>query len=401
MLSSSVVSGIGGTVLDEHCFDGPSEDDKHEAIYLVQALGDSISSDACYKHADSSSTNYIVATTINPDLSALPHYRISPAANPPVSRPYQTTKMYIKVEPANYVLYQVVRVNNDWTYGKVMDIAQSDFDLNGFVFIDYKFNELTADVEIVMVPAGTDMSGVTVDPSSTHNTLAILDKGDASEEPVLALVDPVAGTYIREGVLKVGSAKLPGGITMSASDVTVHWPSGQTTSGCDGLNNNEYAHTLQLAVGADYLFTNYGCYATGSYAYRNYYVTAYLANLVGEGVYPMYDISVAANSPSSSYDNKTYIYLQLASNEAHTLYQVASDYSLTSLVEVTNVDINEKTFFYHPVSDQTSTTRYIALPSRIDASTFVDLLTTRGMETSTLALDYVASLITIVDDVNA
>ncbi|WP_167512857.1 beta strand repeat-containing protein, partial [Aliivibrio finisterrensis] len=32
---------------------------------------------------------------------------------------------------------------------------------------------------------------------------------------------------------------------------------------------------------------------------------------------------------------------------------------------------------------------------------FVDLLTTRGMETSTLSLDYVASLVTIVDDINA
>ncbi|WP_219846906.1 LamG domain-containing protein, partial [Vibrio campbellii] len=126
----------------------------------------------------------------------------------------------------------------------------------------------------------------------------------------------------------------------------------------------------------------------------------FLANLAGEGVYPMYDISVPVNLASVSHDSKTYMYLQLASNEAHTLYQVASDYSLTSLVEVTNVDISELTFFYHPVSDQKLTTRYIALPSRIDASTFVDLLTTRGMETSTLALDYVASLVTIVDDIN-
>ncbi|WP_158296184.1 hypothetical protein, partial [Vibrio thalassae] len=94
------------------------------------------------------------------------------------------------------------------------------------------------------------------------------------------------------------------------------------------------------------------------------------------------------------------MYLQLASNEAHTLYQVASDYSLTSLVEVTNVDINELTFFYHSVSDQKLTTRYIALPSRIDASTFVDLLNNRGMETSSIALDHVASLVTIVDDIN-
>ncbi|KJF92187.1 hypothetical protein UB34_20600, partial [Photobacterium leiognathi] len=329
VLSSSVVSGIGGTVLSESefCDDGPSEDDKHEAIYLVDAESDSTSSNACYKHAGSSSTNYTVATTVNPDLSGLPHYRISPAANPPVSRPYQTTKMYIKGDPANYILYQVVRVNNDWVYGKVMDIAQSSFDLNGFTFIDHKFNELTADIEIVMVPVGTDMSGVTVDPSSTHNTFVMTDKGDGSEDPVLVLVDPVAGSYIREGILKVGSAKLPGDMEVSASDVTAYWPSGQATSGCDGLNSSEYAHTLQLAVGADHSFTNYGCYSTSSYSYRNYYVTVFLANLVGEGVYPMYDISVPANSPTSSYDNKTYIYLQLASNEAHTLYQVASDYS--------------------------------------------------------------------------
>ncbi|WP_158296193.1 hypothetical protein, partial [Vibrio thalassae] len=95
------------------------------------------------------------------------------------------------------------------------------------------------------------------------------------------------------------------------------------------------------------------------------------------------------------------MYLQLASNEAHTLYQVASDYSLTSLVEVTNVDINELTFFYHSVSDQKLTTRYIALPSRIDPSTFVDLLTQNGMEDSSLTLDHVASLIYAVDDINA
>ncbi|KJF92274.1 hypothetical protein UB34_20505, partial [Photobacterium leiognathi] len=92
--------------------------------------------------------------------------------------------------------------------------------------------------------------------------------------------------------------------------------------------------------------------------------------------------------------------LQLASNEAHTLYQVASDYSLTSLVEVTDVDISELTFFYHNVSDQKLTTRYIALPSRIDASTFADLLTQNGMEDSSLALDHVASLIYAVDDIN-
>ncbi|KAB2822784.1 hypothetical protein, partial [Aliivibrio finisterrensis] len=82
----------------------------------------------------------------------------------------------------------------------------------------------------------------------------------------------------------------------------------------------------------------------------------------------MYDISAPESLPSVSYTNKNYVYLQLASNEAHTLYQVASDYSLTSLVEVTDVDINELTFFYHPVSEQKLTTRYIALPSRIDAN---------------------------------
>ncbi|PQJ37902.1 hypothetical protein BTO00_22740, partial [Vibrio campbellii] len=114
----------------------------------------------------------------------------------------------------------------------------------------------------------------------------------------------------------------------------------------------------------------------------------------------MYDISVPVNLASVSHDSKTYMYLQLASNEAHTLYQVASDYSLTSLVEVTNVDISELTFFYHPVSDQKLTTRYIALPSRIDASTFSDLLTQNGMEDSSLTLDHVASLIYAVDDIN-
>ncbi|MFD2268545.1 hypothetical protein, partial [Vibrio thalassae] len=100
----------------------------------------------CYKNADYSYTNYTVATTVNPDLSGLPHYRISPAANSPISSPNKTTKMYIKATPANYILYQAVRVNNDWIYGKVIDIAQSSFDLNDFVFIDYKFNQLTSDV---------------------------------------------------------------------------------------------------------------------------------------------------------------------------------------------------------------------------------------------------------------
>ncbi|KJF92065.1 hypothetical protein UB34_20870, partial [Photobacterium leiognathi] len=71
------------------------------------------------------------------------------------------------------------------------------------------------------------------------------------------------------------------------------------------------------------------------------------------------------------------------------------------VIEVTDVNTNELTFFYHPVSDHTSTTRYIALPSRIDATVFVDLLSNDGMENDSLALDHVASLVTIVDDVNA
>ncbi|KJF92068.1 hypothetical protein UB34_20865, partial [Photobacterium leiognathi] len=71
------------------------------------------------------------------------------------------------------------------------------------------------------------------------------------------------------------------------------------------------------------------------------------------------------------------------------------------VIEVTDVNTNELTFFYHPVSDHTSTTRYIALPSRIDATVFVDLLSNDGMENDGLALDHVASLITVVDDVNA
>ena len=71
------------------------------------------------------------------------------------------------------------------------------------------------------------------------------------------------------------------------------------------------------------------------------------------------------------------------------------------MIEVTDVNTNELTFFFHPVSDHTSTTRYIALPSRIDANTFVDLLSNDGMEDDSLALDHVASLVTIVDDVNA
>ncbi|KJF92131.1 hypothetical protein UB34_20710, partial [Photobacterium leiognathi] len=328
VLSSSVVSGIGGTVLSEgeFCSAGPSEDDKHEAIYLVDAESDSIYSNACYRHADYSSTNYTVATTVNPDLSSLPHYRISPAANPPESRPYQTTKMYIKVEPANYILYQVVRVNNDWIYGKMMDIAQSSFDVNGFTFIDYKFNQLTSDVYIVMVPVGTDMSGVTLDTSSTHNTIVVVDKGDGAENPVLDLIDPVAGINIRKGVLKVGSAKLPSDVTMNASDVTAHWPSGQSTSYCDGPDNSEYAHTLRLAVGANFTTTQYGCNTSQTFTHHNFYVTAFLANLAGEGVYPMYDISAPESMATGSYNRKSYVYLQLASNEAHTLYQVASDY---------------------------------------------------------------------------
>ncbi|WP_167512887.1 hypothetical protein, partial [Aliivibrio finisterrensis] len=92
--------------------------------------------------------------------------------------------------------------------------------------------------------------GVTLDTSSAHNTLVVADKGDGAENPVLELVDPVAGIYIREGVLKVGSAKLPSDITVSADDTSAHWPSGQSKLFCDGPNISEYAHTLQLAVGA-------------------------------------------------------------------------------------------------------------------------------------------------------
>ncbi|PSW76055.1 hypothetical protein, partial [Photobacterium angustum] len=150
-----------------------------------------------------------------------------------------------------------------------------------------------------------------------------------------------------------------------------------------------------------YKTTQYGCYPSNQWSSHDFDVTVFLANVAGEGVYPMYDISGPANDATSSYDNKTYIYLQLASNEAHTLYEVDSNYGLTSVIEVTDVNTNELTFFYHPVSDHTSTTRYIALPSRIDATVFVDLLSNDGMENDSLALDHVASLVTIVDDVNA
>ncbi|KJF89860.1 hypothetical protein UB34_21320, partial [Photobacterium leiognathi] len=50
-LSSSVLSGIAGTVINDICDDGPSEDDKHEVIYLVQADPDGTMNDYCYKSA--------------------------------------------------------------------------------------------------------------------------------------------------------------------------------------------------------------------------------------------------------------------------------------------------------------------------------------------------------------
>ena len=133
----------------------------------------------------------------------------------------------------------------------------------------------------------------------------------------------LAGIYIREGILKVGSAKLPSNVTVSASDVTAHWPSGQSTSFCDGPNNSEYAHTLRLAVGANLTATQYGCSTSETFTHHNFYVTVFLANLAGEGVYPMYDISTPESLATGSYNRKSYVYLQLASNEAHTLYHVA------------------------------------------------------------------------------
>ncbi|KJF92032.1 hypothetical protein UB34_20960, partial [Photobacterium leiognathi] len=165
---------------------------------------------------------------------------------------------------------------------------------------------------------------------------------------VLNLDDPASGTYVRDGILEVGSATLPGDITIRASDVAPHWPTGQATGGCSGPDNSEYAHTLYLAVGSDYKTTQYGCYPSNQWSSHDFDVTVFLANVAGEGVYPMYDISGPANDATSSYDNKTYIYLQLASNEAHTLYEVDSNYGLTSVIEVTDVNTNELTFFYHP-----------------------------------------------------
>ncbi|KJF92023.1 hypothetical protein UB34_20980, partial [Photobacterium leiognathi] len=127
--------------------------------------------DYCYKSASYAHTNFTVATTVNPAFGALPHYRISPPTSSPSAFMINPTKMFIKVDAANYTLYQVVRVNNSWTYAEVMDIASTDFDVNGFVFIDRKFNEITSDVYIVMVPVGTDMSGVTVDETGAYNNL--------------------------------------------------------------------------------------------------------------------------------------------------------------------------------------------------------------------------------------
>ena len=62
-------------------------------------------------------------------------------------------------------------------------------------------------------------------------------------------------------------------------------------------------------------------------------VTVFLANVAGEAVYPMYDISGPASDATSSYDNKTFIYLQLEEHEAHTLYEVDSNYGLSSVIE--------------------------------------------------------------------
>ncbi|PQJ37906.1 hypothetical protein BTO00_22760, partial [Vibrio campbellii] len=294
VLTSSVLNGNVGTVINDICNDGPSEEDKHEAIYLVQAnpsSGSSGSNNNCYMLVNYAYSEYEVATTINPLLPQLPHYRIAPPATVPASFLINPTKLFIKADIGNYALYQVVRVNNGWTYAKVMDIAGTNFNPNGFVFIDRKFNEITSDVYIVMVPAGTDMSGVTVDTSGAYNTLGSGSGSGSggstgsSSDTVLNLDDPASGTYVRDGVLEVGTITLPGDITVRPNDVAANWPSGQAASSCSGPDNSEYAHTLYLAVGADFKFTDYGCYPITSWSHHDFDVTVFLANVAGEGVY--------------------------------------------------------------------------------------------------------------------
>ncbi|PQJ37905.1 hypothetical protein BTO00_22755, partial [Vibrio campbellii] len=290
VLSSSVLSGIVGTVINDICNVGPSEDDKHEVIYLVQSNPDSNNNNNCYRNESYADTNFTVATTVNPSFGALPHYRISPPANSASAFFINPTKMFIKVAPSNYTLYQLVSVNSSWAYTKVMDIAGTDFNPNGFVFIDRKFNEITSDVYLVMVPVGTDMSGVTVDTSGTYNTLGAGSTNNggstgSSSDTVLNLDDPASGTYVRDGVLEVGTITLPGDITVRPNDVAANWPSGQSASSCSGPDNSEYAHTLYLAVGADFKFTDYGCYPNTSWSHHDFDVTVFLANVAGEGVY--------------------------------------------------------------------------------------------------------------------
>ncbi|KJF94098.1 hypothetical protein UB34_19325 [Photobacterium leiognathi] len=205
-------------------------------------------------------------------------------------------------------------------------------------------------------------------------------------------VDVFTGTLLQTGILSVAEVTLEGNThALTSEQVQAWYPTGQSTYRCNGLGTQDHVHTLYILGGPDFTSTSYGC--TTNYWSKNldYVVNFAVANILDEGVFPIYEIAPPTRT-AFSLNRRSYLGLQLASAESHTLYTVGVDYTLTPVMEVMNVDISKVTPFQVELSALTETTTYMALPSRIDVSGFTNMLSDQGITGGALAKDHVAEL---------